>query len=188
MCNLTLSLSFQLCAQADFDAGQHDHGDILADVFVTCSAKSQSPLNAWLGRSIVFSLGTWPPKSTDSELLSTTAKSLSIRCTMLTSVTKLAVASSSAVSSSTRNFVLSTNQFVKKSTWEELYLSMTIRLREKRTTRWRGVWLRVASLGHPRRALAALATAAAVAAAVWHGHQLIPSRFLLIWTALICLL
>ena len=43
----------------------------------------------------------------------------------------------------------------------------------KRTTRWRGVWLRVASLGHPRRALTALAGAAAV----WHGHQLIPMMF-----------
>ena len=45
----------------------------------------------------------------------------------------------------------------------------------RRTTRWRSVWLRVASLGHSRRDSAALATAAAgVAAAVWHVHQLIP--------------
>ena len=51
--------------------GQHDHGaQILTDVFVTCSAEPQSPLNAWFGRSSVFSLGTWPLKSTDSELLS----------------------------------------------------------------------------------------------------------------------
>ena len=44
---------------------QHDHDvQILADVFATCSAKLQSPLNAWLGRSVVFSLGTWPSKPT----------------------------------------------------------------------------------------------------------------------------
>ena len=54
---------------------QHDHGvHILADVLVTCSAQPQSPLTAWLGRSIVFSLGTWPSESTDSELLSTKAE------------------------------------------------------------------------------------------------------------------
>ena len=51
---------------------------------------------------------------------------------MLTSVIKLTVASSSAatttVSSSTKNFVLATNQFVKESTCEELQPSMTLRL------------------------------------------------------------
>ena len=45
----------------------------------------------------------------------------------------------------------------------------------KRTTRWRDVWLRVVSLGCPQRDLAALGTA--VAAAVWHGHQLTPMTF-----------
>ena len=75
---------------------QDDHGvQILADVF-TCSAEPQSPLNAWLERSIVHSLGTWPSKSTDGEMLSFTAKSLSICCTMRMSVIRLTVPSASA--------------------------------------------------------------------------------------------
>ena len=89
----------------------------------------RSPLNAWLGRSIVFSFKTWPSKSTDGELL---AKSLSICCTMLTSVIKLTVASSSSATA-----------------------------QSKRTTRWRSLWLQVVSVVRPRRDLAAVASAAA---------------------------
>ena len=99
---------------------QHDHGvHILADVFDTRSAQPQSPLNAWLGNSVK----PGRQKPTDSEMLSIRAKSLSICCTMLTSVINLTFASS------TQNFELATNQFVKKSTHEKLELSTTIRCR-----------------------------------------------------------
>ena len=60
-----------------------DHGvQILADVFNACSDEPQSPLNVWSGRSLVFSLGTWPSKPTDSETPSIKAESLSICCTI----------------------------------------------------------------------------------------------------------
>ena len=100
---------------------QHDTGvQILADVFVACSAEPQSHPNGWLGRSTGLSLGTWPSISTNIELLSMKAKSLPSCCTMLTSAIKLTAASSSAatttMSSSTKNFVLAANQFVKIST------------------------------------------------------------------------
>ena len=60
---------------------------------------AHSPLKTWLRRSMVISLGTWPSKPTNSELLSIKAESLSIHCTMLTSVT--AASSTTTMSSST---------------------------------------------------------------------------------------
>ena len=97
-----------------------EHGDVqlLADVFDTCSAEPQSPVKAWLGRSVVFSLGTWSSKPTDREMLSIKAKSLSICCTVLTSVINLTVASTSAATvtmpSTTQNFELTTKQLVRQ--------------------------------------------------------------------------
>ena len=77
-----------------------DHGvEILADVFNTCSAEPRSPLNAWLGRSLVFQLGTWPSKPTDSEMPSISC------CTTLTSLIKLTAASSSAATT-TMSFLI----------------------------------------------------------------------------------
>ena len=71
-------------------------------------AELQSLLNAWLGRAFAFSLGTWPSKPTDSEMLSIKAKSLLLHTP--TSVIELAVASSSAATtampSSTPNFMM----------------------------------------------------------------------------------
>ena len=82
---------------------------------------------------------------------------------------------STTTSSSARNFVLATDQFLKKSTCEGLQLSMTIRLcghtdhkMAKRPASSRLSW-------SPQRDLAALA--AAVAAAVGHGHQSTPMTF-----------
>ena len=49
----------------------------------------------------VCSLGTWPSKSTDSEMLSIKSKNLSICCTTLTPMIKLTVASSSAATNAT---------------------------------------------------------------------------------------
>ena len=76
-------------------------------------------------------LWTWQSKSTNSELLSINAKSFPSCCTMLTSAIQLTAASLSVasitVSSSAKNFVLTTNQFFKKPTYEGLKLAVTIR-------------------------------------------------------------
>ena len=93
---------------------QHDPGaQILACVFHACSAEPQSHPNARIRRSTVLSLGTWPLKSTNSELLFLKAKGLPSCCTILTSAIKLATASVSVAtttSSSTKNFVLAANR------------------------------------------------------------------------------
>ena len=146
--------------------GQHDLGaQILADLFVTCSVESESPLNSWSGRNCLLSWNKAPK-----------IRRIASCCPLRRKVVPFAAPCGRQRSSFPSHHpppppqqcqhlprtlcfpqtISSTNRRVKNS--------ITVHENPrvwKQTTRWRSVWLRVASLGHPRRDLAALASAAA---------------------------
>ena len=77
-------VSSQVESEFEKDDVQHDPGaQILADVFDARSAEPQYPPNAWLRRSTVLSLGTWPSKSTNSVWLFLKVRGLPCFCTIL---------------------------------------------------------------------------------------------------------
>ena len=158
--------------------GQHDYDvQMLAEVFVTCSTEPQSRLNAWVRE--IGCLLTWhlPIKiSAQRDAVHQGEKSFNLlhHADISDPADQLTVASSSAA---TTTMPWST----RTSCWPQTSSSRNRREKNCNCPRQSAfVELRVASLGHPWRGLAALATAATAAAAaavVWHGHQLIPITF-----------
>ena len=107
------------------DTGQHDHS-------------VQNPSLLELGHQSRRMASCCPSKR---------KKSLSICCTMLTSVIKLTVATLSVANTTTsscsKNFALTTNQLVRQEI--DVWKTVTVHdnpLQWKRTTKWRGIWLR----------------------------------------------
>ena len=136
------------------------------------SAESQSSLNEWLGRSVVFSLGFYWPKSTNDEILSMNVNNLSI----LHHTDINDQADRRIILRCPHNNVIISQNFVLAliSAWRTVTVHDNPFL-WKRSTKWREVWLRVFSLGHPRRELTVLAAAAA--APIYRVHQLNPMTF-----------
>ena len=135
--------------------GQHDHDvQILTDVFVTCSAELQPPLNPWLSRSVVCSLGTWPSKSANSEMLSIWAQSLSIYADVSDQADRHIILC--------RHHSNAINP--KTSCWPQTSSSRNRHVKNcnrPQQPAFVKTHHKMASLGHPRWSLAALATAAA---------------------------
>ena len=143
-----------------------------------CQVKLQSKIPCRCSRCIPSlraqqSLGTWRRHRATRPWRSDPCECLRH---MLTSVINLPVASASAATtampSSSQNFVLATNKFVKKSTREGLQSSTTVRFRGNGQQNDEAP-----GFGLPL--LVALASASVVVAAVCHGHQLIPTKFCL---------